>query len=297
VSNSTYAAYVSDVINFTPNLSVLASLRADYFDSKGEHGDPSDDFHQFALSPKFGIVFQPIIDKVSIFGNYMNSFLNQSPQQVTDANGSNPRVRSFRPEHANQWEFGVKTIVLDNKLSVTASYYDIRVSNRILPIVGNINDFDQRGKVGSKGFEVEFNANPTPGLNFIGGFSHNHTRILSGDGTDFYNEKGRSPGGQGPSDQANFWGTYRIRQGSLKNFGFGLGGNYAGIYKVVDNSVVGEFDLPGYALLNASLFYNNEKVRITLNGNNLTNKQYYIGYWSINPQRKINFTASMSFRF
>jgi iron complex outermembrane receptor protein len=297
VSNSTYAAYFSDVINFTFGLSVLASVRADYFVSKGERADPSDDFHQFALSPKFGIVYQPVPDKVSLFANYMNSFLNVSPQQVTDADGSNPRVKSFRPEHANQLEFGVKTILLSNKLSLTASYYDIGVSNRVLPLTGNINDFDQRGKVGSKGFELEANANPAPGFNLIAGYSHNHSQILSGDGADFYNEKGRSPGGQGPQDQANLWATYKIQQGGLTNFGLGVGGNYAGIYKVIDNSVVGEFDLPSYVLLNASLFYNNDRIRITLNGNNLTDKQYYIGYWSVNPQRRINFTASMAFRF
>ncbi|HVU58817.1 MAG TPA: TonB-dependent receptor [Puia sp.] len=297
VSNSTYAAYASDVINFTPNLSVLASLRADYFDSKGEHSDPSDNFHQFALSPKFGIVYQPVLDKVSLFANYMNSFLNVSPQQVTDADGSNPRVKSFKPEHANQLEFGAKAILGQDKLVITASYYDIRVANRVLPLEGNINDFDQRGEVGSKGFEVDMNANPAPGLNLIAGYSHNHTQILSGDGTDFYNEKGRSPGGQGPQDQANLWATYKFQQGSLQHFGFGVGGNYAGIYKVIDNSVVGEFDLPSYMLLNASLFYNGDRIRITLNGNNLTNKQYYIGYWSINPQRKMNFTASCTFKF
>lgn len=297
VSNSTYAAYASDVINLTPALAVLASLRADYIVSKGQRNDPSDDFNQFTLSPKFGIVYQPVIDKVSIFGNYMNSFLNQAPQQVTDADGSNPRVKSFKPEHANQLEVGAKTILFGDKLTATASYYNIKVSNRILPVVGNINDFDQRGSVRSKGFEIELNANLVSGLNIIGGYSHNHIQIVNGDGTDFYNENGRSPGGQGPSDLANLWATYKFQHGDLKNFGFGIGGNYAGIYKVIDNSVVGEFDLPSYALLDASLFYNGDHFRITLNGHNLTNKQYYIGYWSINPQRPVNYSATVSFKF
>lgn len=297
VSNSTYAAYASDVINLTSGLEILASLRADYFVSKGEHGNPADDFNQFALSPKFGVVYQPVIDKISVFANYMNSFLNQGPQQVTDPDGSNPRIKSFKPEHANQFEAGVKTILFNDKLTATASYYNIKVSNRILPLTTNINDFDQRGSVDSKGFEIELNANPASGLNIIGGYSHNHIKIVNGDGTDFYNENGRSPGGQGPSDLANLWATYKFQRGDLKNFGFGIGGNYAGIYKVIDNSVVGEFDLPSYTLLNASLFYNGDHFRITLNGNNLTNKRNYIGYWSINPQRPVNYTATVSFKF
>lgn len=297
VSNSTYAAYVSNVLNLTPGLSAMASLRADYFVSKGEKSDPTDDFHQFAVSPKFGLVYQPVLDKVSLFANYMNSFLNVGPMQVTDADGSNPRVKSFKPEHANQWEVGIKTDLFSDKLSATVSYYDIRVTNRTTPTIGNINDYDQRGKVSSKGFELDLNANPVTGLNLIAGYSHNHTQNISSNGADFYTEQGRAPGGQGPQDQANLWATYKFSQGSLKDFGIGVGGNYAGVYKVSDNSVVGVFELPSYAVLNASLFYNTDRYRITFNGNNLTDKKYYIGYWSVNPQRPVNFTASFAFKF
>jgi iron complex outermembrane receptor protein len=297
VSNSTYSAYVSDVINITPALSAMASLRADYFVSKGEKADPTDNFNQFALSPKFGLVYQPVLDKVSLFANYMNSFLNVSPQQVTDADGSNPRVKSFKPEHANQLEFGVKTNLFSDKLSVTVSYYDIKVNNKVTPLVGNINDSDQRGAVRSKGFEFDLNANPAPGLNLIAGYSHNHIVNTSSNGTDFYTEQGRAPGGQGPQDLANLWATYKFTHGSLKDFGFGVGGNYAGVYKVIDNSVVGVFELPSYTLLNASLFYNADRYRFTFNANNITNQKYYIGYWSVNPQRPVNFTASITFRF
>jgi len=297
VSNSSYSAYASDVINITPELSVMASLRADYFVSKGEKADPSDNFNQFALSPKFGLVYQPVLDKVSLFANYMNSFLNVAPQQVTDADGSNPRVKSFKPEHANQLEFGVKTNLFSDKLSATISYYNIKVANRVTPLVGNINDADQRGAVKSKGFELELNANPAPGFNLIAGYSHNHIVNTSSNGTDFYTEQGRAPGGQGPQDLANLWASYKFIHGSLKDFGFGLGGNYAGVYKVVDNSVVGVFDLPSYTLLNASLFYNADRYRFTFNANNITNEKYYIGYWSVNPQRPVNFMASVAFKF
>lgn len=297
VSNSTYAAYVSNVMNFTPALSLMLSLRADYFDSKGQRNDPSDDFHQFAVSPKFGLVYQPILDKVSFFANYMNSFLNVGPQQVTNADGSNPRIKSFKPEHANQLEFGVKTNLFSDKLSATVSYYDIKVSNRVTPTVGNINDYDQRGAVRSRGFELDLNANPAQGLNLIAGYSHNHIENTSSNGTDFYTEQGRAPGGQGPQDQANLWATYKFANGALKDFGFGVGGNYAGVYKVIDNSVVGVFELPSYTLLNASLFYNADRYRITFNANNLTNEKYYIGYWSVNPQRPISFAASIAFKF
>lgn len=296
-SYSTAAIYISDVINFTPNFSAMLSLRGDYFNSKGEHGDPSDDFHQFAFSPKFGIVYQPIPNQVSLFANYMNAFTNVAPLEVTDVNGNHPHIKSFKPQHADQYEFGIKTDLFSDKLSLTASYYNIKLANRVTPLPDNINDYDQRGAVRSKGFELSLDASPAAGLNLIAGYSHNHTYNIAGTADDFYTAPGHAPGGQGPQDLANLWFTYQFQQGGLKNFGFGLGGNYASAYHVIDNEVTGNFDLPAYAVLNASVFYHSGPVRITLNGNNLTDKRYYIGYWSVNPQLPVNYTASIAFKF
>jgi iron complex outermembrane receptor protein len=297
ITNSSFGAYASNVLNISPKLSAMISLRADYFDSKGERSSSEDDFDQWALSPKFGIVYQPVLDKVSVFANYMNAFINVAPRQVTDLDGSNPRVKSFRPEQADQLEYGVKTNLFSDKLAATFSVYDIKVSDRVMPNPANIRDYTQGGKVGSKGFEVDVVANPVNGLNLIAGFSHNKTKVISGDPEDFYSEPGRAIGGQGPQNLANFWATYRISSGTLKNAGFGFGGNYAGEYKVIDNSKTGVFILPSYTLLNASVFYNASHFRISLNVNNLTSKEYYIGYWSVNPQKPRNSTLSVAYKF
>ena len=297
VTNSAYSVYASDVLNITPALLVMASARIDYFDSKGEKSDPTDDYHQTAVSPKFGLVYQPVLEKVSLFANYMNGFVNVDPRPVTDADGSNPRIKSFRPEQANQWEAGVKTNLMGNKLNVTASYYDIKISNRVTGDPNNFYNYLQGGELESKGFELDLNANPIKGLNLIAGYSHNNQKVLKGDENDFYSTPGRSAGGQGPGDMANFWATYKIGSGKLKNFGVGLGGNFAGEYKVVDSKITGDFYLPKYTVVNTSLFYNADNIRVTLNVNNVNNAVYYIGYWSVNPQRPRNIVASFAIKF
>lgn len=296
ISNSAYSVYASDVLNITPALAAMVSLRVDRFVSKGERSTSEDDFSQTALSPKLGLVYQPVPDKVSLFANYMNAFINVEPQQVMDADSSNPRVKSFKPEHADQFEFGTKLNLFSGKLYATISYYNIKVTDRVMPDPANPLNVIQGGKVSSKGFEIDINANPVNGLNLIAGYSHNKAQILAGDKTDFYSEPGRNPGGQGPQNLANFWATYKFA-GKLKNFGVGVGGNYGSEYTVIDNSVTGKFNLPSYTLLNGSVFYNADKFRVTLNANNITNKQYYIGYWSVNPQKLRNFTASVSYKF
>jgi len=295
--NNAYSVYVSDVLNITPALTVLASLRADLFDSKADITTSEDDFDQLALSPKFGLVYQPVTDKVSIFANYQNAFNNTGPMTVADPDGSNSRLKSFEPEQANQWEVGVKTNLFKDRLFATASYYDIRITNRVIGDVSNFYNYIQGGKVGSKGFELDVTANLFAGFSMIAGFSHNETKNLEGMAGDFYAEAGRVPGGQGPQDQVNFWATYKISSGRFENLGFGLGGNYASEYRVADNSVVGVFDLPSYTLLNASVFYSPDKFRFSVNVNNLTDQEYYIGYWSVNPQKPRSFVISMSYKF
>ena len=82
------SAYASDVINITPALSAMASLRVDRFMTAGDVTTNADDFNQTSFSPKFGLVYQPIIDKVSIFANYMDGFTNTAPTTDTGLNGA-----------------------------------------------------------------------------------------------------------------------------------------------------------------------------------------------------------------
>lgn len=294
IQNSSSSIYVSDVINFTPKFLAMASLRADRFDSKGDISLTDDDYSQNALSPKLGLLYQPVLNKVSIFVNYMNAFINVAPASFTDPVTGDRVVKSLKPERANQWEFGVKTNLSD-KFTATVSYYDIKVKDRVNYDAANVPV--QNGTVRSRGFEIDLSAHPVTGLDIIAGYSHNSNKVIVGNGTDFYAEVGSAAGGQGPADQINLWATYRFVNGPLKNFGAGAGGNYASKYRVVDNSVTGRFDLPSYTLLNGTVFYNSRKYRVNFNVNNITDKQYYIGYWSVNPQKQRNFTATIAYKF
>src|SRR5690606_28223976 len=111
-----YSAYISDVINLTPELIAMASLRFDYFDTEGDITTEDDDYDQTALSPKFGLLYQPVKDKLSLFANYMNGFKNVAPVQVADADGTNPRTKTFEAEHADQLDFGIKSNFFANKV-------------------------------------------------------------------------------------------------------------------------------------------------------------------------------------
>jgi iron complex outermembrane receptor protein len=281
-----YSAYISNVLNFTPQLALMTSLRLDQFETETNS--------QTALSPKFGVVYQPILDKVALFANYMDGFSNVGPRQVDNLETGETRTLVFDPERAKQFEVGTKFNLLNNHLSATLSYYDIQVSNIVMQDAENPFNLVQDGEQYSRGFEASLAASPFEGLNLIAGFSHNNSELTESDQVDFL---GRRPESAGPETLANFWASYRFTQGNLEGFGLGFGGNYASENMIFNRQTAGVFTLPSYTILNASVFYNVDKFGINLKLNNLTNEEYYTGWSTINPQRPRNFAASLTYNF
>lgn len=289
------SAYVSDVLNITNKLSVMASLRLDYFDGKASQWDAEETKGQVAVSPKFGAVYQIVENKVSLFGNYMNGFQNVAPTTVADIDGSNPRTKEFDPEQANQFEVGLKTSLYKDIISASVSYYDIRVKDRVITDPNNINNSIQGGEVESKGVEVSIVANPIKGLNVIAGFSHNDAEVTKESPGDGY--LGLRPEEAGPETLVNFWANYTVTEGQLKGFGIGFGGNYASEYKTLNRANTGTFALPDYTVLNSALSYDNDKFNVSLKLNNMLNEKYYSGWSTVTPQRLRSITAGVTYKF
>ncbi|MBD3615338.1 MAG: TonB-dependent receptor [Gracilimonas sp.] len=284
-----YSAYISDVINFTPALSVMASLRLDRFDNAGNTTTEADDYQQTALSPKFGIVFQPIVDKVSLFANYMNGFSNVAPRIQDDGS-----TKTFSPEKADQWEAGVKTNLMNGRVTATLSYYDINVSNVVRQDPDRVNFFVQDGENYSRGFEGSVTASPFDGLNLIAGYSYNESEVTKTDNADYL---GRRPESAGPQSLFNIWGSYRVQSGTLSGLGIGLGGNYVSENMILNRASTGTFTLPSYTIVNASVFYDTDAYRIDFKVDNLTDKEYYKGWSTINPQKPRVIKAGFLYKF
>lgn len=283
------SAYASDVINITDKLIANAALRLDHFNFAGNYnpvdGASTGGYHQTALSPKFGLVYQVVRDQVSLFGNYQNGFTNET--------GTDYAGKAFKPEEANQLEGGVKLNVFNGRLGGTISYYDIKVKNVLRQDIDHPNFSVQSGTQLSKGLEVELLANPIDGFNISAGYAHNESKYTNAD--DDVN--GLRPNSSGPQDMANLWLSYRFLRGSVKGLGFGFGGNYAGKSLVESSRSEGQFYVPEYTLMNATIFYDAGRFRIAANVNNLANKKYWIGWYTVNPQQPRSINGSITFRF
>lgn len=279
-----FSAYASNVLNLLPELSAMASLRVDRFSNDG--------YNQTAFSPKFGLVYQPILNKVALFVNYMNGFSNVAP--VTELINGNPSVRVLNPEQANQFEVGTKLNLFNDRLTATLSYYDITVSDMAQRIDTDANNyfFTQDGKQTSKGFEASITASPVDGLNIVAGYSYNDSQLVAGDASF----TGFRPESAGPMNLANVWASYRFTQGALENFGLGFGGNHASENKIF-NRTNGTFTIDAYTILNASAFYDAGNFRITLKLDNIANQDYYKGWSTISPQNLRSLSANLTYNF
>ncbi|MGX5820373.1 TonB-dependent siderophore receptor [Chitinophaga lutea] len=301
ISQYTYSAYVSDVLNITEALSAMLSLRVDYFDYKGQKdhikGITTGQYTQTAFSPKFGLNYQIVPGKVAVFANYMNGFKNTAPPSVpTDLVGI---VDSeFKPQQANQIEGGVKLDLLKNMLSFSASYYDIKVTNMTLQTTYSHNGTDynisvQDGTQRSRGFEADLVATPLTGLNLVAGYGYNDSKMT--EASTFL--QGRRPTSAGPEHLANFWASYTVTGGKLKGFGAGFGGNYASENIITNDSRTGLFTLPSYTVLNGTIFYQAAKFRVALKVDNIADEEYFGGWTTVEKQMPRRISANIGFRF
>lgn len=297
-SSQIYSAYISDVLNLTDALSAMASVRVDRFENKGSKnyatGIISGKYGQTAVSPKFGLVYQIVKDQVGVFGNYMNGFRNVAPGIKVLEEYTN----IFKPQQANQWEGGVKLDVFNHKLSATVSYYDLLVKNitRNETVERDGQSYNvtvQDGSQKSKGVELDVIANPIPGLNIVAGYSYNDSKAVQA----IAPLKGRRPSSAGPANLANAWISYTFTKGTVKGLGIGFGGNYASDNIITNDARTGLFTLPSYTVLNASVFYNASKYRIGVKLDNLTDKEYFSGWTTLEKQMPRRLAANFVFKF
>jgi iron complex outermembrane recepter protein len=286
VSNdeNTYSAYVSDVLNVTDRLLVMGGIRVDRYENKGVYYPSKDsiagNYNQTAFSPKFGLVYQIMKDKISVFGNYMNGFSNVSG---SDFNGN-----TFKPNQANQYEGGFKFDL--NKISATLSYYDIQVTNITRDDPDHVNFSIQDGTQVSKGFEAELIANPILGLNIVAGYTYNDSKYEKSNAS----VQGLRPTTAGSPRTANLWASYRIVNGPAQGLGFGFGGIYGSEYYQT-NTTTFKFSIPSYTVLDASLFYDQPRYRLGLKVDNLTNEKYWS--YRLAAQNPTRVTANVTFKF
>ncbi|MEM0578130.1 TonB-dependent siderophore receptor [Flavobacterium polysaccharolyticum] len=265
-----YSFYISDVINPLENLSLMLSARINHIDNKGTQdlltATTTADYKQTAISPKLGINYQIIPEKIALFANYMNGFQAQAPQSV------NGEMTNFQPVYGNQWESGVKISLQKNLLDAVLSYYNIDVTNVVRQDPNNTASYLQDGKQNSKGFEADLESNPIKGLFLHAGLAYNDSKLIVSDALT----QGLRPVDAGPKLSGTWYINYAPQSKGLSGFSLGLGGSHYGKDLIINNTN-GSFSTDAYTLINSVLSFEKTGYVFSLSANNLLNEHYWYG--------------------
>lgn len=288
--NDRYSAYFSNVLDILPQLHLMTSLRYEYSKDVTPSAtipnakDPDLSFNQGAWTPKFGLVYEILPEQLSVFGNYLGGNKNINSFLKDDGTG-NGVMQKADPEKATQWELGFKSSLFQNRLTLMASYFDIKVDNKLRMNPNNQLFSLQDGTQKNKGFELELFANPISGLDIMLGYANLDATFLNG------SDAGKHVA-YTPKSTVNYWISYTAKQGKVKGLGIGFGGNYRDISFL---SSANDVTIPGVHLLNASIFYEQARYRFAVKADNLTNEVYWGDF--LNPQAPRIIKASLAIKF
>ncbi len=145
-------------------------------------------------TPQIGLLYK-ITDKVSVFGQYSESVVNLFLTQQRREDGTRFQPTPGRGEG---YDVGVKAELMDNRLSFTASAFQINNANiiRILAARADpeapgltFSPADQGGVQRSEGFDVDLRLRPFKGTQVIFGFANIDAYVL--EATEFITISGQ----------------------------------------------------------------------------------------------------------
>lgn len=222
---------------------------------------------------------------------YYSNNENFSPQfnvlGILNSDGITYSAGPLAPPQSNTSdEFGVKLKLMEERLSITAAYFDTELTNRVEGILGTA--FTRLiGGGSSAGFELDLFWQASKSLDLIATYSK----------IDAANATGLRLADV-PENTASFWARYNFKDNGAEGLGLALGATYLG--DMVNFSRGVQFDYQGRTVMDAAVFYVWKSAQFQLNVSNLFNADYYAGGSppSISfrgPQR--NITASVTYKF
>jgi len=201
--------------------------------------------------------------------------------------------QSFDPEELWNYEVGVKTNLLDNRVQLNASLYymdiqDMQVEESVTPITTYVNNATEAT---SKGIELEITAKATENLILSAGLSYNQTEFDS-----FSDSSGDYTGNKNP-----FAPEYTINLGASYRHhnGFFASANVIG-YGSIYLDKANQYERDAYEVVNTKIGYEIEDFDFYLYADNLFDKNYdslnYYGYYNnYSPPREVG--IQLAYRF
>lgn len=299
-SSYSYGVMAQDVITFNKYIKAVLGARYSYGNSieSTSSGAVTGD----AFNPMVGVIVTPF-KGFNLFGSYTNTTdLRSAANLMTDGSPVGAST-------VNQFEAGLKSEWLDQRLRFNVTYFNVMNSNLSYTVYNNAfqstGRYGKAGDLSRQGLEVEAIGRPLSNLQVVLGYAYLDAQYK--DSPAYIN--GSAPM-NAPKHTANGWLYYTVDRSALKGLSIGVGAYYIGSRPVGDytqivthaNTTPGvrPFDMAAYTTVNATLGYAYKRVGINMVFNNIFNEMGYSSYYRggfINPIDPFNLSATISYRF
>ncbi|MCC8410474.1 TonB-dependent receptor [Mucilaginibacter sp. UR6-1] len=288
--------YAQDELGFLENMIRLTIAgRYTYVKQSSFGGDP---ISSKKVTPRLGLSVS--VDKqTSFYGLYDQAFTPQAAARLI--NGG-----SVKPITGNNIEFGIKRDWFGGQWNTTFAIYQITKNNEATATANSTPANPQSMLLGqrrAKGIEFDLRGEILPGLTLTANYALTDSKVTSvGDVTDGSVKVGDVVPGYS-KHTINGWLNYKLQSGPLK--GSGISAGFTGLLdRATDTWSPSTVRLPDYFKIDAGLFWEGSKMRISGNVFNVANKYLYSGsyyswlnayYWQTEAPR--NYRLSVSYRF
>ncbi|MYM91226.1 TonB-dependent siderophore receptor [Rugamonas sp. FT82W] len=263
---SAHGFYGQDQVDLTEQWKLLAGLRYDRATQTAGNNllRVSTRQEPTATSPRAGLVYQPT-SAISLYVTAAKGFRPNSGISIENT--------SFAPEKSKSYEAGAK---MDNgALTGTLAVYKITKENVLTTNPLNTDFSIAAGEVGSKGVELDLSGEIYPNVRLSAAYAYTDATVTKGDKTIITGSRFPNV----PKQSASIVLTPSFKIGSATAT-LGGGVSYVG-ERLGDVAVSSQFMLPAYTTFRLLSSYSpNKKLRISLNVDNLFNKQYYASSYS-----------------
>lgn len=288
--------YLQDELGFFNNkLRLTLAGRYTYVKQAEWGGSPSSAKH---FTPRIGLSLS-VNKETSIYALYDQAFI---PQQGKLSNGN-----KVQPITGNNIEAGIKRDWAGGRWNSSLSVYRIIKNNELTgdPFSNPSDGLSiELGQKQSQGIEFDLKGKITNGLNLIANYAWTDSKI-----TKLANGiTGMKVGDYVPGfakHTANSWLNYKVQSGVLKGAGLSAGFTWLIDRQTYwDPSPAGGDMLDDYFKLDAGVFWEKDKIRITANVFNVLNEYLYSGsyyaylnayYWQTDAPRNIRLSISYKF--
>jgi len=286
----TAAFYVQDLMQLAPRWKLMAGARFDNFKQNLDQrlpGKPDLGRVDNKWSPRVGLLYQPRTWS-TLYLSYSRNFDPSGESLNLAANNA-----ELAPERTQNYEGGAKFSSFGDKLITTAAVYDLNRNNIKTPNPADPSQLLLTGEQRTLGASLSFQGSVTQRWMVYGGYAYQDAVVVKSNAS--FN--GISFQGKRPTDiplhSGSIWSTYRFANG------WGAGG---GVYFNTDSFAFTDnlVELPGYARLDATVFYHRRHTEVDGHLFNVANTRYYDSSHSdleIFPGAPISGTVTARYRF